>query len=52
MLRFSPSPRQSLFNSQTKHIFLPLCKAVKSALGILGSDRQQGDQGLCKQYLQ
>lgn len=52
MLWFSPSLRQSLFNTQTKHIFLPLSKAAKSALGILATGRQQGDQGLCTQHLQ
>lgn len=38
---------QSLFNSQNKQFFLTLSKAAKSALGILVTGRQQGDQGLC-----
>lgn len=51
MLWFSPSPRQSMFNSQTKHIFLLLSKAAKSALGISATG-WQGGQGLCTQHLQ
>lgn len=43
---------QSLFNSQTKRIFLPLSKAAKSALDILATGSQQGDQELCIQHLQ